>query len=494
MKIENFTLKKQITNVALTAAIVSGGGVVFKENIYAQEIEDSQVEQILDISDESFVENEEELLQQQEEVVETEVNAVENNLNPTDDLLSVQAEAQTNSLEDKSLESQNMAEDNNKQEKDLPKVSVVTNKVTEKGNPLKGAVLQILDTNGNVMDEWISDGNEHETMLPEGTYILREVKAPEGYEIAADQTFNVQVVVNEVNAGVNHDDSHDVCWHYGGVPLYYIESQGQQEEAYCVNQGWDEPNNTNYDGTVLTEDNIKNFVPDADTTMTGSELYDKILDIVYHRSKAAEMFPDLTDVEIRYVTEYALKNYTSTMVDNGMLFRKYVYDPTNPKGHYEDLGRGDAIGQLAKHWWYYHNHTVIPQRYVELYYYLTNNAEKHPEDMYLYVYSAKQKTDNGELYQNLLGVRWFDPYDDDYKVYLTEVNVAQKKKNPVENSDENMKQDSFNGTKQTLKEEKVVTNTPETNDNVNGLILPLLALGISSAGVASFAKVKKKIR
>lgn len=302
------------------------------------------------------------------------------------------------------------------------KILVVTDKVDENGNSLKGAVLQILNFNGEIVDEWISDGSEHISMLPEGNYTLREKQAPDGYKISSDKSFVVKVVLNEINAGVDHDDSKDVCWHYDGVPLYYVESQGEKEEVYCVNQGWDEPNNTCYNGLILTEENLKDFIPDADNKMTNKELYDKILDIIYHRSKASEKFPELTETEIRYITEYALKNYTSAMVDDGALFRRYKYDPTNAKGHYEDLGNGDALGQLAKHWWYYHNKQQFPEVYALLYRYLINDDDPHPSDMYLYVYSTEQKTSEGYSYQNLLGIRWFDSYDDSYSVYLTCIN------------------------------------------------------------------------
>lgn len=59
---------------------------------------------------------------------------------------------------------------------------------------LKGAHLQILDAEGNVIFEWVTDGKPKElnAVLEAGvTYTLHEVSAPEGYTIAADQTFTV---------------------------------------------------------------------------------------------------------------------------------------------------------------------------------------------------------------------------------------------------------------------------------------------------------------
>jgi len=137
-------------------------------------------------------------------------------------------------------------------------VSVIIDKVDENGNPLEGATLQILDQAGNVVEEWISDGNSHKTMLPEGDYILHEKSAPQGYIKAEDKPFTIKVEVNELDAGV--DFSETPCQHYGGTPLYYVEINGQKSEVYCINQDWETPDeNSIYDGGVLTSDDIKNY-------------------------------------------------------------------------------------------------------------------------------------------------------------------------------------------------------------------------------------------
>ena len=317
------------------------------------------------------------------------------------------------------------------------KVAVKVTKVDENNEPLKGATLQILDANGEIIEEWISEEVEHEIMLPEGEYTLHEVEAPEGYELALDQAFTVEAIQNEINADTNHDS--EICDHYGGIPLYYVEveSQGvkQEQEVYCINQGWDEPDGLNYDGQVVTVDNITTFVPDYDKTMSNQELYDKVLDIIYHRSKVSEVFPDLSNVEIRYITEVALKNYTSAEYEsrNGKdangnfimtkIFREYTYDSSVNSKYRITPGEGDAFGNLAKHWWVYHRNgnirVTIPEKYAELYYYLVRDEDHHPSDMHLYVYSTNTKTSDGENYQNLLGVTWFNPYDDNHVIELT---------------------------------------------------------------------------
>ncbi|MBQ3468815.1 MAG: hypothetical protein IJH18_01985, partial [Bacilli bacterium] len=192
------------------------------------------------------------------------------------------------------------ASEEKREENESHKVSVITVKVDGEGVALVGATLQILDSNGNVVDEWVSDGKEHISMLPEGTYTLHEAGTPAGYTTSEDKTFTVKVEVNDINAGVVHDDSGTVCWHYGGVPLYYVESEGEREEVYCINQDWEEPHDIDYNGMVLDETNIRTFTPDSDPSMTDQELYDKVLDIIYHRSKAEELFPNLSEIEIRF--------------------------------------------------------------------------------------------------------------------------------------------------------------------------------------------------
>ena len=73
--------------------------------------------------------------------------------------------------------------------------NVEINKVDEKGDSVKGAVLAIYDKNGAVVETWTSDGTKHRItakLVAGETYTLKELKAPEGYEKAADETFTVE--------------------------------------------------------------------------------------------------------------------------------------------------------------------------------------------------------------------------------------------------------------------------------------------------------------
>lgn len=206
--------------------------------------------------------------------------------------------------------------------------------------------------------------------------------------------------------------------------------------------------------------------------------------------------------KIRFITEYALKTYTSAEVttqqamrdENGRIMRDengnimyedikflryYRYDPTNPHGYVEDPGNGDGFGKLAQHWWTAHNHTKIPEEYAALYYYLVSENEKHPDDMFLYIYSTKTPGVDGETYQNLLGVRWFDPYDENYKTYLSLINEKETTPPPEE--------PTVPPEEPVVPPEKpvqaitpaTVSSSPQTGDETNLLIPAMAALGSS---------------
>ena len=75
-----------------------------------------------------------------------------------------------------------------------PTESHFTKKDATTGEELQGAKLQILDGDGNVVEEWISTEEPHVVYcLPEGTYTLHEELAPyeDGYVSAADVDFEV---------------------------------------------------------------------------------------------------------------------------------------------------------------------------------------------------------------------------------------------------------------------------------------------------------------
>ena len=76
---------------------------------------------------------------------------------------------------------------------DTTKVKISKKDITT-GEELPGATLQIIDENGNIVEEWVSASEPHfiEGKLIAGKeYTLKETMAPEGYEIANEIKFTV---------------------------------------------------------------------------------------------------------------------------------------------------------------------------------------------------------------------------------------------------------------------------------------------------------------
>ena len=367
---------------------------------------------------------------------------------------------------------------------------VIISKTNEEGELISGAKLQIVDSNGNVVVEpWISTDKPYEVMLPNGTYKLQELEAPDGYVKADDVEFVVKIEIPDVYANVDVDP--ELCDHYKdgqgrkGVVLYYVEIGGVKQEVYCINQQLGTPDGTAYyDGEILDDVVIRNYTRQevnvdahynqevrdiSDQDLDNQELYDKLVDIIYHRHKATSKFSDLNETEIRYITELALKNYTNTgltevqRVDKDKvptnydrydsyettdgkyiwylypMYRSFVYLPDAPLGESiftTNLGEGNAFGNLARHWSSGHSANTDPNvrtkvaRYYELYQYLVGDDNNdgivdHPSEMNLYIYSTEtlhkyiyKEVEYTEPYQNLLGITgYFEEEQDIQKEY-----------------------------------------------------------------------------
>ncbi len=87
---------------------------------------------------------------------------------------------------------------------------------SESGELLKGAQLEVKDTDGNVIDQWTTDGTVHViegTLVAGQSYVLSETAAPNGYEVADDISFTVAedgtidpIVMKDVRTRVVPDD------------------------------------------------------------------------------------------------------------------------------------------------------------------------------------------------------------------------------------------------------------------------------------------------
>ena len=76
-------------------------------------------------------------------------------------------------------------------------ITVEVSKVDVYGEELIGAEMQLENADGEIVDKWISDGTNHVVSeLPAGDYTLKEIAAPDGYVIATDIRFTVDVYGN----------------------------------------------------------------------------------------------------------------------------------------------------------------------------------------------------------------------------------------------------------------------------------------------------------
>lgn len=71
--------------------------------------------------------------------------------------------------------------------------------------------MQLIDTDGNVIDEWTSSDTPHViSQIPCGGYTLKEIAAPDGYVIATDIQFTIDengsVTVDGVKANAYNSD------------------------------------------------------------------------------------------------------------------------------------------------------------------------------------------------------------------------------------------------------------------------------------------------
>ncbi|MBQ9298819.1 MAG: hypothetical protein IJ223_07365 [Clostridia bacterium] len=87
-----------------------------------------------------------------------------------------------------------IVEETNKIQKVTMKDKMVSMTKTDiGGNEIEGAKIQIIDKEGNIVDEWVSTKEAHKikNLIENETYILHEEIAPEGFVKATDTTFKV---------------------------------------------------------------------------------------------------------------------------------------------------------------------------------------------------------------------------------------------------------------------------------------------------------------
>ena len=161
-------------------------------------------------------------------------------------------------------------------------ITVEVSKCDVYGNELKGAKMQLVDSEGNVVDEWTSDGTNHVvSALPAGAYTLKETAAPDGYVIATDIKFSVDI--------------------YGNVTVENVDSTATSENGTPL--------------IVMVDDTTKVEISKQDIT-NGKELQGATLQIIDENGNIVEEWistnePHLIEAELIAGRKYALHETAS---------------------------------------------------------------------------------------------------------------------------------------------------------------------------------------
>ncbi|MBO4218469.1 MAG: hypothetical protein J5887_03065, partial [Erysipelotrichaceae bacterium] len=105
-------------------------------------------------------------------------------------------------------------------------------KVDKDGEPVVGAKLQLLDGEGEVIEEWTSTADPKIVKLTAGDYTLHETEAPQGYKDAEDVDFTVNMdgTINEGNQTVKIVTMTDLLRDYT-VGFLKIDEDGNPVEG-----------------------------------------------------------------------------------------------------------------------------------------------------------------------------------------------------------------------------------------------------------------------
>lgn len=170
---------------------------------------------------------------------------------------------------------------------------------------LPGATLQIINSDGNIVEEWVSTIEPHAVKaLPEGKYTLREITAPYGYQQAEDAEF--EIVGGKAVQHVHMDNK----------PIPRIIGTVAQEKASLEHNLMAGP------GAVVVDTvSYKGLVPGEEYTITG-ELFDKTTGQLTGITASAVFRPEKSDGQ-----QSVVFSFDATLLENHTLvaFEKLMY-------------------------------------------------------------------------------------------------------------------------------------------------------------------------
>ena len=157
-------------------------------------------------------------------------------------------------------------------------VTVEISKRDVYGNELVGAEMVLENADGETVDKWTSDGTNHiVSKLGAGEYVLKEIAAPDGYVIATDIKFTVDV--------------------YGNITVENVDSTAVSDNGYPL--------------IAMVDDTTKVRISKQDVT-TGEELPGATLQIIDENGNVVEEWvstnePHMIEGKLIAGKEYTLK-------------------------------------------------------------------------------------------------------------------------------------------------------------------------------------------
>ena len=155
-------------------------------------------------------------------------------------------------------------------------VTVEISKRDVYGNELVGAEMVLENADGETVDKWTSDGKNHiVSKLGAGEYVLKEIAAPDGYVIATDIKFTVDV--------------------YGNVTVENVDSKALSDNGYPL--------------IAMVDDTTKARISKQDVT-TGKELPGATLQIIDENGNVVEEWVSTNEAHFIEGKLTAGKEYT----------------------------------------------------------------------------------------------------------------------------------------------------------------------------------------
>ena len=179
------------------------------------------------------------------------------------------------------------------------------------GNELEGAEMVLENADGEIVDKWTSDGTNHiVSKLGAGEYVLKEIAAPDGYVIATDIKFTVDV--------------------YGNVTVENVDSTAVSDNGYPL--------------IVMVDDTTKVRISKQDVT-TGEELPGATLQIIDENGNVVEEWVSADEAHLVEGKLIAGKEYTlrETIAPDGYEIANEIRFTVNEDGSVTEVVMYDEL-------------------------------------------------------------------------------------------------------------------------------------------------------